>query len=115
MRFTRASRYHWVLQYLLRDEGLELLWLGPRMLGQPMAATPHMLAETSSSVVRAARRMCEEGWWPPDGQVGLHTDARIRARLATEVGCAMAARLLVAMRQLLPPSVQRRIAKAEGR
>mmetsp|Transcript_32939 Transcript_32939/g.105036 ORF Transcript_32939/g.105036 Transcript_32939/m.105036 type:complete len:1137 (+) Transcript_32939:233-3643(+) len=113
MRFTRASRYHWVLQYLLRDEGIQLLWLGPRRIGQPMAATPKMLAETSCAVVRAARRMCDEGWWAPEGQVGLDSDARIRARLATEVGRATAAGLLMAMRQLLPPSVQRRLAKSQ--
>ncbi len=84
IRFRKPGRYHWVLQYYIRDEGARLIWLGPGRLGFPIdsAGVEPALGE---AILSAARRMRQDGWWPEEHEVGLRADTHIKVTIAREV------------------------------
>lgn len=57
------SRYHWMLQYYLRAEGLALSWVGTGRLIFSLDFDDALFAEVGDRIVRAARAMREDGWW----------------------------------------------------
>jgi glutamate-1-semialdehyde 2,1-aminomutase len=64
--YTQASRYHWMLQYYLRAEGLWLGWTGT---GRLVFSFDYGDADFDAVVERfvaAARAMREDGWWWTD-------------------------------------------------
>ena len=63
VNYTQASRYHWMLQYYLRAEGLALSWVGTGRLIFNFAFSDADFAEVSSRFVAAARAMADDGWW----------------------------------------------------
>jgi glutamate-1-semialdehyde 2,1-aminomutase len=67
MCFTSPSRYHWMLQYYLRVEGLALSWVGTGRLIFSLDYTPREFEEVCQRILAAARRMNNDGWWwaPP--------------------------------------------------
>ena len=82
LRFEAAGRYHWVLQPLLREEGVQLAWLAPGHLGFALDTSEAELDQMSEAILRAARRMRTDGWWPEPTEVAPQTDAQARpARL----------------------------------
>jgi glutamate-1-semialdehyde 2,1-aminomutase len=92
LRFTAAGRYHWLLQYLLRDEGAQLTWLGPGRLGFPPAGAK-LEQPYRAALLRAARRMKRDGWWAEAHEVELHTDADMRTAIAGEAIRGLGARM----------------------
>jgi glutamate-1-semialdehyde 2,1-aminomutase len=63
LRFTEPGRYHWLLQYYLRAQGLTLSWVGTgRCLGT-MDFTDKDYDALREKVVAAAQRMKADGWW----------------------------------------------------
>jgi glutamate-1-semialdehyde 2,1-aminomutase len=66
-----AGRYHWLLQYYLRAEGLSMGWIGTGRFIFSHDWTDEAFAEFVRRFVAAARRMADDGWWwdgAPDGK-----------------------------------------------
>jgi len=78
---TSASRYHWMLQFYLRAEGLALSWVGSGRLIFSLAYEDREFAEVADRIVVAARKMKSDGWWwSPSGD----TRKALRKGLARE-------------------------------
>ena len=61
--FPAPSRYHWMLQFYLRAEGLALSWVGTGRLIFSLAYGEGEFAQVSERFVAAAKAMAEDGWW----------------------------------------------------
>ena len=61
--YTQPGRYHWMLQFYLRDEGLALSWIGSARLIFPHNLSDSEFDEIASRFVRAAEAMNADGWW----------------------------------------------------
>ena len=61
--FDVTSRYHWMLQYYLRAEGLQLSWVGTGRIVFSLNYTEADFAAVSARFVRAAEAMRRDGWW----------------------------------------------------
>jgi glutamate-1-semialdehyde 2,1-aminomutase len=91
--YRRPSRYNFLLQYYLRDEGLNLSWVGTGRVCFSLDFTQKELVEVRDVLIRACRRMEEDGWWVgPRGSLGGN-GREIQASLAKEVLKAMISRL----------------------
>jgi glutamate-1-semialdehyde 2,1-aminomutase len=82
VQYTQPSRYHWLLQYYLRAEGLALSWVGTGRLIFSLNYTDEDFARVIQRFVSAARAMQADGWWWADAQL---TRGTIRRRLAREL------------------------------
>lgn len=80
--YTRPSRYHWMYQFYLRDEGVALSWVGTGRLIFTLDLDGSGMDEVIAACLRAGRRMQADGWWWHGP--GL-THARIRRGLAWEM------------------------------
>ncbi|MFT3717656.1 aminotransferase class III-fold pyridoxal phosphate-dependent enzyme [Pseudorhodoferax sp.] len=61
--YTQASRYHWMLQYYLRAEGLALSWVGTGRLIFSLDHGEQDFEEVARRFVAACRAMQADGWW----------------------------------------------------
>jgi glutamate-1-semialdehyde 2,1-aminomutase len=61
--FSEPGRYHWLLQYYLRAEGLTLSWVGTGRCLSSMDFSEDDYAALRAKVVGAARQMKADGWW----------------------------------------------------
>jgi glutamate-1-semialdehyde 2,1-aminomutase len=80
--YTQPGRYHWMLQYYLRSEGLMMSWIGTGRF-----IFSHDLQDTDykdivERFVAAARAMQADGWWWRDAAL---TEKSIRRRLLKEL------------------------------
>jgi glutamate-1-semialdehyde 2,1-aminomutase len=57
------SRYNWMFQFYLRDQGLELSWVGSGRMILSLNFSDEEFAEVSERFIRAAQTMLENGWW----------------------------------------------------
>jgi len=73
MLFQQPGRYHWFLQYYLRDEGINLSWVGTGRLNFSMDFTTKDLDEVTEKMVKACKRMQEDGWWLTDEEFAAAT------------------------------------------
>jgi glutamate-1-semialdehyde 2,1-aminomutase len=80
--YTRPSRYHWMLQYYLRAEGLALSWVGTGRIIFSLNYGDDDLEEVMRRFVSAALKMLGDGWWWHDE--GL-TDQSIRRTILREM------------------------------
>ena len=79
--YPQASRYHWMLQYYLRAEGLALSWVGSGRFIFSLAYSDADFAEVTERFVRAAKAMKSDGWWwAGDGDAA----PKLRKRLVKE-------------------------------
>mgnify|MGYP001765800174 CR=1 FL=1 len=66
LTFQRPSRYHWLLQFYLREAGLALSWVGTGRFIFTLAHTDAEMAAITSAFVGAAQRFEADGWgWQP--------------------------------------------------
>jgi glutamate-1-semialdehyde 2,1-aminomutase len=81
--YTTASRYHWMLQYYLRAEGLALSWVGTGRVIFSLDFTAEEYDQVVARIQAAARRMREGGWWwePPVAE----PRRQLRRQLAREL------------------------------
>merc|ERR550514_556559 len=70
MLFTKPGRYHWMLQYYLKDEGIALSWVGTGRLNFSLDFTKEDMDDVRERLIRACRRMEEDGWWYHDESTG---------------------------------------------
>jgi glutamate-1-semialdehyde 2,1-aminomutase len=61
--YTQPSRYNWMLQFYLRDQGLLLSWVGSGRLIFNLATTDEDFERIASRFVAAAQAMQADGWW----------------------------------------------------
>jgi glutamate-1-semialdehyde 2,1-aminomutase len=61
--FTRPARYHWMLQYYLRAEGIALSWVGSGRLIFSLNYTEEEFSQVLHRFVTAGRKMLDAGWW----------------------------------------------------
>jgi len=83
--YPQPSRYHWMLQYYLRAQGLALSWVGTGRLIFSLDYTAEEYAEVQHAILEGARQMQRDGWWwSAPHQAG----AQIRRRLLRETAQA---------------------------
>lgn len=69
--YTQPSRYHWMLQFYLRAEGLALSWVGSGRIIFSLAYSDGDFAEVADRFLAATRQMARDGWWwLPEGDAG---------------------------------------------
>jgi glutamate-1-semialdehyde 2,1-aminomutase len=61
--YTTPSRYHWMLQYYLRSEGLALSWVGSGRVIFSLDYSEDEYSLVAERIVSAARNMRDGGWW----------------------------------------------------
>ncbi len=84
---TQPSRYHWMLQYYLRAEGLALAWTGSGRLIFSLNYTENEFQAVADRFVAAAKAMRDDGWWWQDAH---RPQVPIKRRILREM---LAARL----------------------
>ena len=80
--YTQPSRYHWMLQYYLREAGLALSWVGTGRFIFSLNFTDADMAEVTRRLVAACQRMRADGWWWHNGQT-THKD--IKRKILKEI------------------------------
>ena len=80
--YLRPGRYHWMLQYYLRAEGLALSWVGTGRFIFSGAYTEDDSAAVAARFVVAARAMAAAGWGSGPEDAGRNALGR---RLVREV------------------------------
>eukprot|EP00937_MAST-01D_sp_MAST-1D-sp2_P005211 g5211.t1 len=66
MIYQMPGRYHWLLQYFLRAEGVALSWVGTGRLNFSLDFNDADLKELQGRMLKACNRMKEGGWWWQD-------------------------------------------------
>jgi glutamate-1-semialdehyde 2,1-aminomutase len=61
--YTQPSRYHWMLQYYLRAEGLALSWVGTGRFIFSLNYSETDFAAVADRFMAACEKMREGGWW----------------------------------------------------
>ncbi len=82
LTYTQPGRYHWMLQFYLRAEGLALSWVGTGRLIFSLNYGDAEFAQVFDRVVAAGRRMQADGWWWRDAAL---TDQAIKRGLLREM------------------------------
>jgi glutamate-1-semialdehyde 2,1-aminomutase len=66
--YERPSRYNWMFQYYLREQGLALSWVGTGRLIFSLNYTEADFNTVADRFIAAAKRMHTDGWWSsPEG------------------------------------------------
>jgi glutamate-1-semialdehyde 2,1-aminomutase len=73
--FTTPSRYNWMLQFYLREQGLALSWVGTGRLILPINMDDTTFGTVLERMVGACHSMKSEGWWW-DGATESNRDIR---------------------------------------
>lgn len=81
--YTQPGRYHWMLQFYLREQGLALSWVGSGRLIFSHNFSDADVAVVCERFVNAALRMQADGWFWNDG--GGLTGKAIRRSLLKEM------------------------------
>ena len=82
VQFTAPSRYHWMLQYYLRAQGLALSWVGTGRLIFSLNVDDAQFEAVVAAFVAATRAMQADGWWWRDATL---TPRRIGRTLVGEM------------------------------
>ena len=80
--YLTPSRYNWMFQFYLRDQGLELSWVGSGRMIMSLNFTDADFEEVTRRFVSAAQQMSADGWWWQAAQL---TTKSIQRQLAFEM------------------------------
>jgi glutamate-1-semialdehyde 2,1-aminomutase len=80
--YTQPGRYHWMLQYYLRAEGLALSWVGTGRFIFSLDFTDADFDVVLEKFLAACWRMRDDGWWWSSPAL---TDKAIRRRILREL------------------------------
>ena len=80
--YQKPSRYNWLLQYYLRDQGIALSWIGTGRMIFSLNFTQADFQSFVEQFVQAARHMeKDQWWWVHEGQ----TNQKVRRAILKEV------------------------------
>jgi glutamate-1-semialdehyde 2,1-aminomutase len=82
--YTQPCRYHWMLQYYLRSQGLALSWVGTGRLIFSLNYTDADFAAVADRFVTAAEAMRRDAWWW-QGDDGAKPRANIKRQILKEM------------------------------
>jgi glutamate-1-semialdehyde 2,1-aminomutase len=82
LTYTRPSRYNWMFQYCLRDQGLALSWVGTGRLIFSLNWRDEDFEDFLHRFTRAAQAMADGGWWWKEAP---HSDRGIRRGIFREM------------------------------
>ncbi len=74
--YTQASRYHWMLQFYLREQGLALSWVGTGRLIFSLNYSDAEFTEVARRFVAGCEAMRADGWWWQDASLTKRSIAR---------------------------------------
>ena len=80
--YTAPSRYNWMLQFYLREQGLALSWVGTGRMVFSLNYTEADFDEVARRFVAASQAMQADGWWWQDAAL---TDKTIRRGILREM------------------------------
>jgi glutamate-1-semialdehyde 2,1-aminomutase len=80
--YRLPSRYNWMLQYYLREQGLALSWVGTGRLIFSLNYTDEDFAAVTERFVAAAQSMQRDGWWWQDAHL---SNRSIKQRVMREL------------------------------
>jgi glutamate-1-semialdehyde 2,1-aminomutase len=63
LEFTQPGRYHWLLQYYLRAEGINLSWVGTGRCMFNLGFRPEDYSDLRARILAAATNMRRDKWW----------------------------------------------------
>ena len=69
VRYTQPSRYNWMLQFYLREQGLALSWVGTGRLVFSLNYSDADFEAVVHRFMAAAEAMRAEGWWWSDARL----------------------------------------------
>ena len=61
--YTEPSRYNWMFQYYLKEQGLALSWIGTGRFIFSLNYSDADMAIVQEKFIRAAQAMKQDGWW----------------------------------------------------
>jgi glutamate-1-semialdehyde 2,1-aminomutase len=76
VNYTQAGRYHWMLQYYLREQGLALPWTGTGRLVFSLNYSDDQFKAVLERFVAACQAMKADGWWWQAPQQNTHRAIR---------------------------------------
>jgi glutamate-1-semialdehyde 2,1-aminomutase len=82
MCYTQPSRYNWMLQFYLREQGLALSWVGTGRFIFSLNYTDENFAAVADRIIAGAQAMQADGWWWADAQL---TNKAIKRRILKEM------------------------------
>lgn len=80
--YVQPGRYHWMLQFYLRQQGLELSWVGSGRLIMSFNFSDADFEQVATRFVAACRQMQEDGWWWREEHL---SERQIRRQLLREL------------------------------
>merc|ERR1712096_173765 len=80
--FTEEGRFHWMLQYYMRDQGINLSWVGTGRLLFSLDWQKADYDRLRERLLSACQEMKKGGWWESP-------KANIKMCLAKEMGMAV--------------------------
>jgi glutamate-1-semialdehyde 2,1-aminomutase len=90
--YQRPSRYNFLLQYYMREEGFNLSWVGTGRVCFSLDFQPKDFAFVREQLVASCLRMEQDGWWVRDSD-SIKLGSEIKFSLAKEISKAMMKRL----------------------
>merc|ERR1719253_2341592 len=87
MMFTAPGRYHWMLQYYMRDAGVALSWVGTGRCLFSLDWTEANYDELLQRMLTACEEMTKGGWWEPP-------QINVKAQISFEFAGAIAKSLI---------------------
>lgn len=84
-QFTIPSRYHWMFQYYLRDQNVNLSWVGTGRCIVSLDFTEHHYEKLQASILAAARGMRNDGFWPGKGERPPASNVTAGLSMASEI------------------------------
>jgi glutamate-1-semialdehyde 2,1-aminomutase len=61
--YTEPSRYNWMFQYYLKEQGLALSWIGTGRFIFSLNYSDSDMAVVQEKFIHAAQAMKKDGWW----------------------------------------------------
>jgi len=61
--YTEPSRYNWMFQYYLKEQGLALSWIGTGRFIFSLNYSDSDMTAVQEKFIRAAQAMKQDGWW----------------------------------------------------
>merc|ERR1712146_793344 len=80
--YTQEGRFHWMLQYYMRDQGINLSWVGTGRLLFSLDWKEDDYDRLRERLLAACKEMKKGGWWELP-------KANIKVSLAKEMGMAI--------------------------